>query len=395
MSFYLVSYTILFLIVALVVFIELVAHQVIFKTGPVQRIFGHPLLRYSLRRIGSALISVLLAIIVTFFLIRATVDIDQLCLTTQFSTAWQKLPEAVVQSRCEIFRAQMGFVGGPFEQLMQFLYDIMPIPKTLCQSTNLLIDGVYYNNVTDCRFFLFDLGQIYSRDVADLTSGPVYVIDYIGEKMMVSFPVGILASVVQIVLGYPLGMLMAKRKDGVVDKIGKAYIISIDAIPGVAYYYIWMSIFVAGFFLPARYDVNNFLTWLPPVLTIGFTGMAGIALWVRRYMIDEFNADYVKFARAKGLSEGRITRIHVFRNAVVPLVRTFPSAILGALLGSFYIERIYGINGIGDMLINANNAHDFFAVQGIVIVTALISIVSYLLGDIITAIADPRIKFTN
>ena len=220
MSFYLVSYTILFLIVALVVFIELVAHQVIFKTGPVQRIFGHPLLRYSLRRIGSALISVLLAIIVTFFLIRATVDIDQLCLTTQFSTAWQKLPEAVVQSRCEIFREQMGFVGGPFEQLMQFLYDIMPIPKTLCQSTNLLIDGVYYNNVTDCRFFLFDLGQIYARDVADLTSGPVYVIDYIGEQMMVSFPVGICASIVQLVLGYPLGMLMAKRKDGIVDKIG-------------------------------------------------------------------------------------------------------------------------------------------------------------------------------
>ena len=123
--------------------------------------------------------------------------------------------------------------------------------------------------------------------------------------------------------------------------------------------------------------------------------MAGIALWVRRFMLDEFNSDYVKFARAKGLSENRIMYTHVLRNAIVPLVRSIPSAVLGALLGSFYIENIYGIPGLGGLLITANNSNDTYALQGIVVVSALISIVAYLAGDIVTAIVDPRVSLTS
>jgi oligopeptide transport system permease protein len=134
---------------------------------------------------------------------------------------------------------------------------------------------------------------------------------------------------------------------------------------------------------------------LAPALTMGFTGMAGIALWVRRFMLDEFTSDYVKFARAKGLSENRILFTHVLRNAIVPLVRSIPAAILGALLGTFYLEKIYQINGIGGLLVVAMNQHDFYALQGIVIVSALISVLSYLLGDIVTAIIDPRVSFSD
>ena len=213
--------------------------------------------------------------------------------------------------------------------------------------------------------------------------------------MGISFQVGIIAVVVEIALGYPAGILMAKYKDGVFDKIGKTYIISIDAIPGVAYYYIWMVILCTLIGLPRTYEEGNFLTMLAPALTMGFTGMAGIALWVRRFMLDEFNSDYVKFARAKGLSENRILYTHVLRNAIVPLVRSIPSAILGALLGTFYLEKIYGIPGIGGLLVVANAKSDFYALQGIIIVSALISILSYLLGDIVTAIVDPRVSFTN
>ena len=125
--------------------------------------------------------------------------------------------------------------------------------------------------------------------------------------------------------------------------------------------------------------------------------MAGIALWVRRFMLDEFNSDYVKFARAKGLSENRILYTHVLRNAIVPLIRSIPAAILGALLGTFYIEKIYGINGVGGYMIQAidKTNNDFYALQGIIIISALISVVSYLLGDIVTAIVDPRVSFSE
>ena len=213
--------------------------------------------------------------------------------------------------------------------------------------------------------------------------------------MIHSFRVGILAVVIELAIGYPLGVMMAKHKDGVVDKIGKAYIISIDAIPGIAYYYIWQLLLVYVIGLPNQYDANNFVSWLAPALTMGLTGMAGIALWVRRFMLDEFNSDYVKFARAKGLSENRIMYTHVLRNAIVPLVRSIPSAVLGALLGSFYIENIYSIPGLGGLLITANSANDTYALQGIVVVSALISIVAYLAGDIVTAIVDPRVSLTS
>ena len=219
--------------------------------------------------------------------------------------------------------------------------------------------------------------------------------------MGVSFQMGIIGVILEIGLGYPMGILMAKRKDGVFDRLGNAYIISIDAIPGVAYYYIWMIILVTILHLPRQYEAditnpNHFISILPAALTLGFTGMAGIALWVRRYMLDEFNSDYVKFARAKGLPENRILGIHVLRNAIVPLVRSIPSAVLGALFGAFFLEKIYGIGGFGLLAVEVERSiADIYVLQGIVIITASISVLSYLLGDVVTAIIDPRVSFSE
>jgi oligopeptide transport system permease protein len=156
-----------------------------------------------------------------------------------------------------------------------------------------------------------------------------------------------------------------------------------------------MGLLCGVFMLPRQYDANNFLSWLPMIITMGFTGMAGIGLWVRRYMVDEFNSDYVKFARSKGLSENRIVSVHILRNAVVPLVRTFPSAVIGALLGTYYLENIYAVNGIGQSLMTAINYTETSLLLGIIIVSAILSIVSYLLGDIVTAMVDPRISFSK
>ena len=92
--------------------------------------------------------------------------------------------------------------------------------------------------------------------------------------------------------------------------------------------------------------------------------------------IKEFNSDYVKFARAKGLSENRIMYTHVLRNAIVPLVRSIPAAVIGALLGTYYLESIYAIDGIGATLILANNTKNAPLLQAIVIISAILSIVS-------------------
>jgi oligopeptide transport system permease protein len=284
----------------------------------------------------------------------------------------------------------MGFSGTIIEQLGSFFFNILPFPKTLCHTSIDPAKNLVY--ITDCRNFIFNFGTIYR--IGGVPEG-TYVLDYIGPRMMVSFKIGIWAVVLQLALGYPFGILMAKYQNKAFDKIGKAYIISIDAIPGVAYYYIWMALLCGLLALPNKYNPDDFLSWLPAILTMGLTGMAGIAMWVRRYMVDEFNSDYVKFARAKGLSENRIMYTHVLRNAIVPLVRSIPAAVIGALLGTYYLESMYGIPGIGGALIEANGSANAPLLQAIVIISAILSIVSYLLGDIVTAMVDPRVSFSK
>lgn len=395
MGVFLISYTLIALAVLFVVFVILVSRRLVFKNNnKVQSIFAHPLLLYSLRRIGSAFVSIMLAITATYLLIRLQ-NREDICM--KLISNYTKLPDAIKVIRCDSVMEDLGLSGSAIKQLLNYYYKILPFPKTLCTET--LSDPIItasgemirYMEVRDCRNFIMDLGKIFNIPAYNNR----YVIDVIfQEKMPHSFKIGIIAVVVELFLGYPMGIMMAKHKEGWFDKLGNAYIISIDAIPGVAYYFIWMSIFM-GLGFTIRYDSSNFASYLAPALTLGFTGMAGIALWVRRFMLDEFNSDYVKFARSKGLSENRIMFTHVLRNAIVPLVRSIPSAILGALLGTFYIEQIYQIPGLGNLLILANDTKDFWALQGVVVISAVISIISYLLGDLVTAMVDPRVSFSS
>ncbi|MCD8209469.1 MAG: ABC transporter permease [Coprobacillus sp.] len=388
MGSYLIGYTIIGLIIVFVVFSVLVRRGVMFANTPsVRRVFAHPLLHYSLRRLASSLISLVLVIIVTFFLIRLASPADETC-TMLFRTP--RMSEDVYNLLCDNWKASMGFEGSTIYQLGVFFYKILPLPKLLCISSVDTTTATY--TITSCRTFIFDFGRIWN--ITGFTYGG-YVIDYIGPKMGISFEIGIIAVVLEMAIGYPFGILMAKYQNGTFDKIGKAYIISVDAIPGIAYYYIWMALLCYCFKLPTVYEEGNFLSWLPAILTMAFTGCAGIGMWVRRYMLDQFNADYVKFARSKGLSERRILWIHVLRNAIVPLVRTFPTAVLGALLGTYYLENIYAIPGLGQSIMVSINSYDWSLLSAIIIISALITIVAYLLGDIVTAAVDPRISFTK
>ena len=356
-----------------------------------QRIFANPLLHYSIKRILSSLLSILLALTVTFFLIRIAQPAEKTCI--EYFKAQHQSAE-VFRMKCDMWKQNMGLSGSIIEQYVRFVYSIIPFPKVVCLTdyTPVVIDGTETMRavISDCRTVIFNLGRIYK--FPNLKDGYL-VTDYMISRMGVSFKIGIFAVILELSLGYPFGILMAKYQNGVFDKIGKGYIMIIDAIPGVAYYYIWMAILCNIIHLPFRYDASNPVSYLPAILTMGITGMSGIGLWVRRYMVDEFNGDYVKFARSKGLKENRIMVIHILRNAVVPLVRTFPSAIIGALMGSYFIENMYGINGIGNALMASINSSNSWLIQGLILFTAFLSVLSYLLGDIVTAIVDPRISF--
>ena len=388
MATFIIGYTLIASVVIFIVFSILVKKKIIFgNTIAMQRIFANPLLHYSIKRVLSSLLSIFLALTVTFFLIRIAQPADKTCIEL-FKAQHQSAQ--VFEMKCNMWKENMGLSGSIFQQYITFIYSIIPFPKVVCLTNIEPFQETMKVTISDCRTVIFNLGRLYQ--FPNIDPGTL-VTDYMTSRMGISFKIGIFAVILELALGYPFGILMAKYQNGVFDKIGKGYIMIIDAIPGVAYYYIWMAILCNIIHLPFRYDADNPVSYLPAILTMGITGMSGIGLWVRRYMVDEFNGDYVKFARSKGLKENRIMVIHILRNAVVPLVRTFPSAIIGALMGSYFIENMYGINGIGNALMAAISYKNSWLIQGLILFTAFLSVLSYLLGDIVTAIVDPRISF--
>ena len=118
-------------------------------------------------------------------------------------------------------------------------------------------------------------------------------------------------------------------------------------------------------------------------------------MWLRRYMVDEENKDYIKMAKAKGVPKAKIARQHVFRNAVVPMVQFIPGSMLLTIAGSIYVESLYSIPGMGGLLVEVIKRQDNNMVQGLVIIFAVLGIFGLLLGDLLMALVDPRISLTK
>ena len=128
-------------------------------------------------------------------------------------------------------------------------------------------------------------------------------------------------------------------------------------------------------------------------MSLGST--AGYAMWMRRYMVDELNKDYIKLARAKGLSNKTIMVKHVLRNAFVPMAQYLPASILYTIVGSIYIESLYSIPGMGGLLVDTIQRQDNPIVQSLVLIYSSIGIIGLFLGDFLMAAFDPRIKLTK
>ena len=117
-------------------------------------------------------------------------------------------------------------------------------------------------------------------------------------------------------------------------------------------------------------------------------------MWLRRYMVDESNKDYVRLAQAKGVPEGKIFFGHIFRNAFVPMVQYLPSSFLNTVIGSIYVESLYSIPGMGGLLVTVIKGNDNNMVQAIVLLYATVGIIGLLLGDILMTVLDPRISLS-
>ena len=147
--------------------------------------------------------------------------------------------------------------------------------------------------------------------------------------------------------------------------------------------------------MPMRYAAKDPVSWILPLVSMSLGGIAGYALWVRRYMVDELNKDYIKLARAKGLPYKNIMYKHVLRNAFVPMVQYLPVSFLMTIGGSLLVEELYAIPGMGNLLIQAVTKQDNNLVQILILIYSTIGIVGVFIGDLLMMVIDPRISIDS
>lgn len=209
---------------------------------------------------------------------------------------------------------------------------------------------------------------------------------------------GLLSEVIALAVGLPLGIAMAKSTRSrwkLWDKFGTVLIVIVQAVPSAVYHLLIQLYGSELFGVSMLFDTDNWVTWILPVFSLSLGNIVYYAMWLRRYMVDEANKDYIRLARAKGVPEGKISRVHIFRNAFVPLVQYIPNSILFTLMGSLYVESLYSIPGMGGLLVQVIKIQDNTMVQALVVIYAAISVVGLLLGDVLMALVDPRISFTK
>lgn len=216
------------------------------------------------------------------------------------------------------------------------------------------------------------------------------------SKIYYSFIISILASFLTYLFGIPLGILMAKKKDTWVDNLGNAYVIFMMAVPSLSYLFMFKAI-ATKVGMPTIFSLENpsIAMYFTPVIVSTVSAVSGRMKWMRRYMVDQMNSDYVKFARAEGLSERTIFAKHIFKNAAIPIAHGFPGVIIMALSGSIMMENIYTVPGVGGLLIQAIGAYDNAVIVGVAFFYGVLTIISSILGDITMSIMDPRISYTT
>ncbi len=223
----------------------------------------------------------------------------------------------------------------------------------------------------------------------------VEITKILADKIPVSMWLGAISLVISLLLGIPLGRVMARYKGRIPDHLGTIFIVLINAVPAVVYYLFIQMYGTSILGIPILFTRGKWITYVLPVFSLALGNISYYAMWLRRYMIDESNKDYVKLAVAKGMKSRDVMNKQIFRNAFVPLIQYIPTSFLLTLVGSIYIESLYSIPGMGGLLVKSIQGQDNTIVQALVLIYSALSIAGLIIGDIMMTMIDPRISFSK
>ncbi|MCE6950523.1 microcin C ABC transporter permease YejB [Cereibacter sphaeroides] len=253
------------------------------------------------------------------------------------------------------------------------------------------------------NYLRFDFGESYFRSIS--------VVDLVLEKMPVSITLGLWSTLIAYLVSIPLGIRKAVRDGSSFDTWTSGAIIVAYAIPGFLFAILLLVLFAGGSYwqwFPLRGLTSD--NWeslsIPgkiadyfwhitlPVVASTISAFATLTLLTKNSFLDEIRKQYVMTARAKGLTEGRVLYGHVFRNAMLIVIASFPSVFVSVFFGgSLIIETIFSLDGLGRLGFEAAVARDYPVIFGTLFVFGLLGLVMGILSDLMYVWIDPRIDF--
>lgn len=261
-----------------------------------------------------------------------------------------------------------------------------------------------------------DLGVSFSRGTS--------VVALIKKALPVTLTLNLIAFPVIYLLAVPTGLLAAVKKGQAFDHISGALVVGFWSIPTLVASVLMVGFlasrngvlgenhFPTGFdptggdtmlFLPSRAEDGSFLPGLLlqklhhmalPLIALIYPGLAVLTKQTRAAMLDNFSADYVRTAKAKGVSGRNVVFRHVLRNSLLPLITMFATIFPAMLGGSIIVERVFDIDGMGSLIIEAINLRDRELLLANVMMITCVNLLALLLADILYAVADPRISYS-
>lgn len=216
--------------------------------------------------------------------------------------------------------------------------------------------------------------------------------DVIKENVWVSAKIGLIAMALQIVIGLCLGLISALNRGKAIDNFIRFMVVLAICIPSFVF------AALLQYFLAFKWRVVPVFGWgqlkhyILPVAAYAIGGIASYTKFMRASTLSVISEDYIITAKAKGCSPTRIVRKHVLRNSMIPIVTMIGPALAGIFAGSFVLEKMFSIPGIGFYYVKAVSDNDYTMIIGLTIFFAILFVAALILVDILYGIVDPRIR---
>lgn len=230
--------------------------------------------------------------------------------------------------------------------------------------------------------------------------------DVIKDKMWTSFWLALPSMILQLLIAIPLGIISATKQYSKTDYAVTTFALIGISLPSFFFSAVLQRIFAIGLgwfplqgLVTARMDYTGFelvmdKAWhlVLPIVVLTAVSIGGLMRYSRTNMLEVLNADYIRTARAKGVSENRVIYKHAFRNTLIPIATMVGGMLPGLFSGAIITEGIFAIDGLGYTGLNALKSGDIPFMMGFTMFTAVLTVLGTLLSDILYAVVDPRVR---